>query len=199
MRKLLLVILIVACWMGCGGETTPPAGQTAPQPQPQPPAPSTGLRSATLAPVSSDRLASIGKVTTLVPDAPDPGVDDILVADARSGAHPVIEAFLDAGKTVIFVNADAATKNGEMLKLTHIATRLDSSVLVMRRGSDSHGRSAFHFFDWPVTSGDDARFERELASFLQAPAQERPGSPPPPGLLYATFDLFRQFCPDRVF
>jgi hypothetical protein len=155
--------------------------------------PVTQFRSAALDSVSGPRVDSIARVTNLTGEAPDPTVHDLLVASARDGAHPAVKAFRDAGKTVVFLNADVATKRS----LTPIIATVDSSAFAVRQERDS-----LELLDWPVAAGDDAAFERELTSYLteESNKEELRGRSqtdawiPPAGLVYASFS-YRLYPP----
>lgn len=147
--------------------------------------PVTPIRSAALGSLSGPRLDSIARVTNLTGEAPDPTVHDLLVANASDGTHPLVRAFREAGKTVVFLNADADTKLG----LTPVVATVDSSAFAVRRGNES-----LELFDWPVATGDDAAFERELTAYLRQESDSELRAQgqseawlPPAGLIYADF------------
>lgn len=172
MRIALLVISLALFLCGCGaGETVVPVATTTRDPV-------TRIRSATLGKLSGARLDSVARVTTLTGETPDATRHDLLVADASAAADPAVKSFHEAGKTVLFLNADAAAK----ASLTPLAVPTDSSVFAVRQAADT-----LELFDWPVATGDDrATFEGELASYLTEVSEPEAWTPPP-GLVYANY------------
>lgn len=203
LKKLLLPLGVVGLMLwGCEGGTSNPSTSALPATElvtvqdSQPAVPQLPLRTVTLGTVVDPRLDAITAMAARVDQVPDPKAHDILVVDANNGPvgqDATVQAFLQAGKTVVVLHPTESTKLDELVPLTGMAARGDSNVFALRRETDRFGRTELFLFDWPSQdTTDNPAFQLRFAEFALAVSRTVADTSfnPPPGLLYTTYNYY---------
>lgn len=196
---LLSAFLSVALLGGCSNEESERVFIGTAEPSVNAVVPRTALRAATLNEIVDPELRlSLDRVLTVHSDN-NPTLDsaDALIVEGTAGLsdHPKIDEFLEAGRSVIFLNLSDADKRAKLFPRSIVGTGGSSRVIALKRDQDRYGRPVFFIAEWPDQSTPAAQFETVLEQHLNTAntvkrdfVSQDVGFNPPPGLIYASFN-----------